>query len=365
MKRRSVKSRVRERRKQQKREFLLIMSVFTLMLGGWFWYHFIYIRTPEYAMRQIAQAFATRDAEKAERFIDFDRVLDSAYDDLTDDLLYYDAALTEETRMKYEAFYDVIKPQIVHGLRETLHRYAEQGEWLLPGGDDLTKGRQLGIDFERFLERSQLRNTEVLRSGGDFHLQNSRAEGRVEIRDRHSQTEFPLSITMEQEKDGHWQVIRLDNYRQYLDTIAPRQNRDIADYIAATRDIVLTYNDELEDLKVRFGQLTKGTGGSLSEVARPLGELIRNEIIPTLKERQARLDEVVIPSGAQYLANQRHVSTDLAIAAWQHYIKAAETGSYEEFNVAETLKKQEIETDLRITDIIRHNTVSQALPEIP
>ncbi len=363
MKRRSIKSRIEQRRRQQKREFLLVVAGFTLLLSGWFWYHFIFIRTPEYAMKQLAQAFAVHDAAAVERFIRFDRVLDAAYDDLTDDLLYYDAALTEETRTRYAAFYDVIKPQMLHGLGETLHHNAATGEWRLPDGADLTKGRQLGIDFERFLERSQLRNTEVLRTGA-FHLKNSQATGEAQIRDRHTQTEFTLTFSLEQSKDGHWQITRLDNYRQYLDTIAPRQNKDIADYIAATRDLVLAYNDQLEDLQDRFRFLAKSAGGELSG-STALSALIRDGILPALKERQARLDEVAIPLGAQYLANQRHLSTDLAIAAWQHYLKAVETGSYEEFNLAETLKKQEIETDLRITDIIRHNTVSQALPEIP
>ena len=36
-----------------------------------------------------------------------------------------------------------------------------------------------------------------------------------------------------------------------------------------------------------------------------------------------------------------------------------------EYNTAETLLKQEMEIELRIIDIIHHNTVSQALPEIP
>ena len=58
-------------------------------------------------------------------------------------------------------------------------------------------------------------------------------------------------------------------------------------------------------------------------------------------------------------------STDLSIAAWTHYLKGISTGESEEYNTAETLLKQELEIELRITDIIQHNTVSQALPDIP
>ena len=81
--------------------------------------------------------------------------------------------------------------------------------------------------------------------------------------------------------------------------------------------------------------------------------------------RQNQLDAVAIPRGAAYLANLRHTSTDLSIAAWTHYLKGISTGESEEYNTAETLLKQELEIELRIIDIIQHNTVSQALPDIP
>ena len=284
---------------------------------------------------------------------------------LVDDLFLYDAGLTDETRAAYTRFYRDIKPQLVAGVAETIRLHIATGEWLLPDGNALTKGRQLGIDFERFLERSQLRNSEVLKIG-DFHVIDRSAAAPLSVRDRHTGIESTLTLLMEQAADGHWQITGIANYQQYLDAIAPRQNRDIADYIAATYDIVAEGNDELANLKERFRAITKNAGGKLEGAsASELTSLISKGIIPALKERQRRLDTVSIPLGAQYLANLRHTSTELAIAAWQHYQRAVETQSVSEFNTAETLKKQEIETDLRITDIIRHNVVSQSLPNIP
>ena len=261
----------------------------------------------------------------------------------------------------------VVGPEapLVAGVAETIRLHIATGEWPLPDGDALTKGRQLGIDFERFLERSQLRNSEVIKVG-DFHVISRSATAPLSVRDRHTGIESTLTLSMEQAADGHWQITGIANYQQYLDAIAPRQNRDIADYIAATRDIVAAGNDELAALKARFRAITKNAGGKLEGAsASELTSLISGEIIPALKERQRKLDTVSIPLGAQYLANLRHTSTELAIAAWQHYQRAVETQSVNEFNTAETLKKQEIETDLRITDIIRHNVVSQSLPNIP
>ena len=158
MESRSFQSRLRRRREQEKRNVLLVLFLFALALGLWLWYYFVYTRTPEYAVRALADACARHDVSAVLRGVDLDRTLSRAYDDLTDDMLRYDAALTAESKERYERFYDIIKPQMTEGLREVVTGYVATGEWSLPQGMSLTKGRQLGIDFERFLERSQLRN---------------------------------------------------------------------------------------------------------------------------------------------------------------------------------------------------------------
>lgn len=362
----SVKSRIERRRKAQQQQLLLVIAFFSVALGGWLWYHFIYIRTPEYAIKSLQSAITQHDAEKAERYLALDKILSSAYDDLTDDMLRYDSSLTDDNRDRYTAFYAQIKPEMVGDLNAAILRFAGTGEWILPDGTDITKGRLLGIDFERFLERSQIRSTELVDEPSVHVTGNQTASGTVTIRDRFTQYTFTLHFSMHQAEDGHWQITRIDNYRTYLDTISPRQNRDIADYIAATHGIVKEYNEQFEAQRTRFRALTAQARGRLTgNTAAAIKALIQNEVVPTLKERQEQLDAVSIPPGAKYLANQRHTSTDLTIEAWKHYLHAMERQSNEEFQTAETLLKQAVETDMRIKDIIRHNTVSQALPDIP
>ena len=357
MESRSFQSRLRRRHEKERRNALMVLFLFALALGLWLWYCFVYTRTPEYAIRALADACARHDVAAVLRGVDLDRALSRAYDDLTDDMLRYDAALTAESKERYERFYGIIKPQMTEGLREVLTGYIATGEWSLPQGMSLTKGRQLGIDFERFLERSQVEKAKV---AGDT------ADVQVAIRDRVTETPFSLRLRLERAQEGHWQIVRMENYKLYLDTLAPRQNQDIADYIAATHDLVAAYNQKLEDLQGRFSSLAGSARGRFAgNIAVSLSSLIEDEIVPTLKERQARLDAVAIPKGAAYLANLRHTSTDLSIAAWTHYLKGIATGENAEYNTAETLLKQEMEVELRIIDIIHHNTVSQALPDIP
>ena len=365
MNRESVKSRIERRRKAQQHQLLIVIAFFSLALGIWLWYHFIYTRTPEYSLKTLKNAIEQHDVDTAARCIDLDMLLSSAYDDLTDDMLHYDSALNDETREKYTAFYNQIKPELVSGMKDTILRYAATGEWILPNGTDITKGRLLGIDFERFLERSQLRSTDLAGAPAVHVTGSHTAVGTVSVQDRFTQYTFTLHFTMQQDSDGHWKITKIKNYRTYLDTISPRQNRDIADYIAATHGIVNEYNEQFAAQRARFQALTAQAKGNLTgPVAVSIKALIQNEVVPTLKERQEQLDAVSIPPGAKYLANQRHMSTDLSIDAWKHYLHAIEKHSNEEFQTAETLLKQAVETDMRIKDIIRHNTVSQSLPDI-
>ena len=359
------KKKLRQRQIRQRRRLFLIFLLFAAFLGTIIWYFLFYTRTPEYALNQAAAALEQHDAETFRRYVNIEVLSSRAYDDLTVDLFAYDSALTPSTRVMFEKFYILIKPQLSSGLEQSALSRIEHGTWTLPEGADILKGRQLGIDFERFLERSQLRNT-TLTGIGSIEHNGTAATAEVNILEDYTQTPFTLQLAMEQAEDGHWQVSYIKNYRQYLDTIAPLHNSDIASYINSTQDIVDAYNSDFGEYQRKFRQLAKPSQGKFSSQQRQqLASLIEGEIIPALKKRQQKLDEVDIPTGAQYLARQRQQSTETTIKAWQHFLKGLRENSDAEFSTAETLHKQELAFDLRVQDIIRHTAISKNIPNLP
>lgn len=359
------KRKLRQRRNRQRRHLFLLTLMIASLIGITFWYAFFYTRTPEYALQQLSSAIEKRDTDTFKKYVNMDVLSSRAYDDLTVDLFAYDATLTPKSKVMFEKFYIMIKPQLSIGLANAALTRIETGAWNLPDGTDILKGRQLGIDFERFIERSQLRNTTFVSIGTIEHDRNT-ATAEINILEDYTQTPFKLQLVMEQAEDGHWQVSYIKNYREYLDLIAPLQNRDIASYIDNTQSIVDEYNGIFEDYQNRFRQLTATSDGSLSASQRKkLAALLENEVIPALKRRQQKLDEVEIPSGAQYLARQRQHSTETTIKAWQHFIKGCRDNSQLEFSTAETLHKQELAIDLRVQDIIRHTAISKNIPNLP
>ena len=353
------------RQKQHDRLLFCLIALLAVMIGGWLWYSLSYTRTPEYALKQLQSAVNRRDSGTFHRYINLDLLTSMAYDDLTVDLFSYDSSLTPETKKLFEKFYVLVKPQLTQGTADTILRRVSSGGWELPDGADILKGRQLGIDYERFLECAQLRNTELVKLG-TIQKDGRSATAEMTVRDTYTQTEFTLQLVMEQSEEGYWQVAYIKNYREYLETIAPLHNKDIADYIHATQSIVNQYNTKFQQQQNRFHTLTTTSDGRLSRAQKSaIQSLLEDQVIPTLTERQQKLDLITVPPGASYLSQLRKDSTQLTIDAWKHFTSGINKGDQSELETAETLHKRELEVDLRIEDIIKHAAVSKNIPNIP
>ncbi|MBQ7477656.1 MAG: hypothetical protein IJT01_01965 [Selenomonadaceae bacterium] len=356
---------LQKRRSSRHRQSFFLFLLLGAIIASAIWYFGIYTRTPEYALQQAMNAIKNNDAASFQQNVNLDLLTSNAYDDLTVDLFAYDSTLTPQTKVLFEKFYVMIKPQLTNGVKEAILNRLDRDAWILPSGIDILKGRQLGIDFERFLERSQLRNTTFVSIGSISH-NGATATAELNVVEDYTQTPFTLELVMEESHDGHWQVAYIKNYKDYLNTIAPLQNKDISDYIAATQDIVDNSNREFLQQQQRFKNLTKTSSGVLSEGQKSeIRALLLDEVIPSLKKRQQKLDELPVPPGAFYLARLRQQSTEITIKTWQHYVKALREDKPVEFETAETLHKQQLEIDLRIEDIIKHTAVSKNIPNIP
>ena len=351
------------RRRKRSLQTFFIFFLVAGVIASVVWYFFIYTRTPEYALKELSAGLASRNAETFTKYVDAETLTASAYDDLTVDMFAYDTSLPTQTKVLFEKYYAMIKPQLTAGVRDSIATYLNTGEWAEPEGTNILKGRQLGIDFESFMEKTLLPTTEFV-SLGEVKKIGDNATAIVNIRHTSTGTEFPLQVALAKKEEG-WQVTSLKNYRTYLNTIMPLVNKDIQSYLAATKDIVDEYNYIFTIQRSEFSSLGASSDGRLSDSQRnKLKKFIQDEVIPAVKKRQSKLDEIEAPAGAKFLAGLRKESTELTIESWQSYVKGLE-GNTAEFENAETAHKKMLEIDLRIEDIINHSAMSQNLPNIP
>lgn len=383
--------RLAARRRRRQRERLFLLTVLVMALTAVFLYFSIYTKTPEYAMREMVAAYKAGDANTFRRHVDLSSITLAAYDDLTSDLFKYDTQLTDRERSLFENFYVLIRRQMCKGAVKVLDTYIDTREWILPG--EILKGRQLGIDYDLLLDRSLIRHTSFI-DLEDVEHNGEEATATFSIVEDYSQTPFTLKVTLkDMASDGFnggggefeifgkkitfpgltfnlggsdWKVVRVENYRGYLDAVSPILRKNLADYIDATEEIVFRYNQEFAAEQNNFITLQRSPYGIMFANQRvEVSNYITNTIIPSLENRQAELDAVPVPEGAQFLASLRKESTRVTILAWQSYIEGITENSATALDTAESLHKQELVLDQRVEEIVHNSAVARNLPELP
>ena len=359
-----LRDRVHQSRLRQQRQQFLIIALLAAVIGGWLWYSCVYSHTPEFALKQLQQSAEAHDAEKFKKYINANLLVSTAYDDLTIDLFDYDEALSESSKAMFKRFYILIRPQLVQGTADLICRRVATGQWLMPGGGDILKGNQLGIDYEWFIEASLLRSTEAGK------IKNLIVEGRtataeLDVTNKLTGRPFTLRLALEPTAEGHWQVISVTNYRTYLTENLPLISRDTSACIRDTQSVISAYNSSFMSLRSTFRQMTKKARGTFNpQEQQAFKALIGDKLIPLLKARQAELDAIPAAPGAAYFVALRRQSTETTIAAWQHFLAGILSGNPADFNRAEELHKQEMELDRRIEAIIEHSTINQDMQNL-
>lgn len=379
----------RRRRRRIERAIVAFLVVVGLSFGVW--YFTSYTKTPLYAMTTALEELQNNDAENFKNRLDLGTITARAYDDLTVDMFKYDTQLSAHDRTLFENFYVLIRSQMCSGAIQVIETRLDTGKWTLPGG--MLKGRQLGIDFDLFLERSLIRHTTIV---GVENVENlgETATADVKVVEDYSQTPFTLKVTLQNFGNAgwhvagrtfnlfgqtfkfpglsfsigksDWKVVSVDNYKEYLDSTAPTLRRDVAEYIDSTAEIISRYNETFLAEQSQFISLQRTSDGIMSGSQRmQIAEYIDQTIIPMLQYRQAELDEIYIPQGASYLANLRKESTNITVQAWQSYSRGLVENDSAAFFTAESLHKQELALDQRIEEIVHNSAIFRNLPDLP
>ena len=385
------RKRLEQRRRRRKRERMFVMGIFLSAIFGVFLYFSVYIKTPEYAMREMVTAYRENDMQTFRRHLDLNSITARAYDDLTGDLFKYDTQLSDRERSLFENFYVLIRRQMTGGTVKVINTYLDTKEWTLPG--EILKGRQLGIDFDLLLDRSLIRHTAFVGLESVEH-HGEKATASFKIVEEYTQSPFVLKVTLKDlanesynvggtdfEIFGHkinfpgfsfnlggsdWKVVSVDNYKEYLDTVSPLLRKNLAWYIDATEEIVYRYNMTFEDEQNDFISMQKNSSGIMTDSQRAnVASYIHNVIIPTLENRQTELNQIQIPQGAEFLSQLRKESTRVTIMAWRSYARGMTENSSTALDEAESLHKQELALDQRIEEIIHNSAVAKNVPELP
>ena len=350
------------RRFVPKRLLLLVVVLLVVVVGGYFAYA-SYENTPARIAEKAFAAVKAGDYGTLADTADLPSIITGCYRDLTRDLFAYDTTLTNDEKIIFETFYQKIEPEVVGGTAPLLETYLTSGSWQEPSGESLLKGRSLGVDYELLVEKSRLRDLELV-ALGEVVEADGRYTVSAEVRDTVTDTPYTLVFGYTR-VDGEYKIAAIDNYKAMLDILTPIYKSEVNSYLGTTAAIVSKYNRTLEQEEQEFELLTRSKSGTLSDRQRiRIASYIRGTLVKTLTERQKELDTVPVPVAARYLANLRKASTDLAVKSWQEYAKGLEENDPAAIHTSRAIHKDEIDIENRISDYIR-GTAFQKVEENP
>jgi len=359
------KEKIARRTTRRSWELLALIVTFSFLLGAWSWYFFIYIKTPEYALHNIQSAIQSHDIEDFRKSVNLDILLPKAYDDLTTDMFKDDKALPPKTKTLFENFYILIKPMIVAGIQDDISQYVNTGIWKKnEEKGSILKGQQLGIDFDELIERSNLRNIQ-LKQIASIIKTGKTATAEIQICEEYTKTDFTLRVRLEQETNGNWQVVYIENYKDFLNTLQTIQETDLSSYLQSTQTIIDSHNKTGKKQQEKFHNIMQLEQAGLTDLQRlKLQSFIESEVIPDNEARDAELKSVAIPAGAKHLHNLRLQVDTLTIAAWKHFLDGITQNNQKQLEEAESLHKQSLEMDQKVSNIIKHAATSRELTKI-
>jgi len=359
------KEKIGRRTTRRSWELLALIVTFSFLLGAWSWYFFIYIKTPEYALHNIQSAIQSHDIEDFHKSVNLDILLPKAYDDLTADMFKDDKALPPKTKTLFENFYILIKPMIVAGIQDDISQYVNTGIWKKnEEKGSILKGQQLGIDFDELIERSNLRNIQ-LKQIASIIKTGKTATAEIQICEEYTKTDFTLRVRLEQETNGNWQVVYIENYKDFLNTLQTIQETDLSSYLQSTQAIIDSHNKTGKKQQEKFHNIMQLDQAGLTDLQRlKLQSFIESEVIPDNEARDAELKSVAIPAGAKHLHNLRLQVDTLTIASWKHFLDGMTQNNQKQLEEAESLHKQALEMDQKVSNIIKHAATSRELTKI-
>ena len=210
---------------------IILVAVPVLLLGaaaaGWTYY---YRGTPQYSLKQAANAVKEKDRAAFQKYVAVDSVVSGAVDVLL-------ARALEETRKEAAAEDDGfaalgaelaagliqgIKPMVVTELRNGIMEGVEQGD-LRRAFDRDSATEEMGLELTdagaQPMEYAGL--DMVSREGG-----TARAD--LQLRRTDLDQTFPLRLRLAQ-RDGYWQVMAVENVVEFSQAVDQAENRRLAE----------------------------------------------------------------------------------------------------------------------------------------
>ena len=175
------------------------------------------IVSPQYSLKQLKKAIANNDTVTFDKYIDLDRTVEAAIDQIWQ---YYSNPVADSRKNPWfdirneigSTLLSVVKPNLREIIKKEIHSYTSQGKWEDAISQD--ENRLVSVFVKKVKEIVNPDDWEF-QSINYIEIENDVASLGLTYYDRTKQSNFIVEVKM-RKMSGYWQIIEITNINQLL-----------------------------------------------------------------------------------------------------------------------------------------------------
>lgn len=325
---------------QSAKKRLISLGVVLLLLaiaGSW-WYSAYYVRTPEYAIKMLQEAFETHDKEKLYKYVDMDHFLDVSTDALLEGLVEATIPAVGDTKDAVSSFSLMFKEPVKMSFRQAIDNYVLYGQWRSQSASKEGAGP---IDADMIVERAGIsaisfQKMESMAVDADQGV----AVAKLEVYQEDAKISYILNVELIKSEDDYWQVYEISNLKDFIEKVHESKRQMVRDYLAKSANVMKSHEETNAALEKKAKEILSSGSLGNTETRNALKDLYDKELFSEWTSYKNDLSAMEVPAAANTLHKLRIRICDLRLQYFTAYSKWLDDKNVASIRAADKLYKQ-------------------------
>lgn len=192
----------------------VLIAVIAIVLG---WYFLYFTKTPVYSLNLARESVEKHDVVTFKKHVDVENIVESGYDDFVD--VQMNDPLIKDNPFKgfAEVMLKDLKSQIVPALSQEIYNGIEKKS---DDSNQNAKSKEAANEVE---EKTGVKDLEF-KSIGSANIDGNSAIVPIIFSSKELNQDVTFDLLMKKLEDGTWQVIKVNNFKEYLDLVEKNEN---------------------------------------------------------------------------------------------------------------------------------------------
>lgn len=186
------------------KKILFLPLIFALLAGAY--YFLFFIKSPSYAVKEIQQSIAQKDAVKFQQYVDLDSVLDKGFEDMliAENKINNESVLNNPFAM---SVLHMLKPAVVKLMKEEIIEHIAPSEAKTENKtlDPIADGMRRNLERKAHLSDMTFKGLKLDQEASD------KATVNVLLHNESLAKDFALNLSLRKSSEGKWQVKEISN----------------------------------------------------------------------------------------------------------------------------------------------------------